>query len=105
MRSTRLTASLSTSHGAGSDSVIFSYGRLGGEHKACGVALYTPRRRIQGRLGEEHKAHGFALYTPQRKTRMIGENPSRRVGLMGSTRLAASLSTPHGAGSDSVIFS
>jgi hypothetical protein len=52
----------------------------------------------QGRLGREHKAHGFALYIPQRKTRMIGENPSHRVGLAGSTRLVASLSTPHGEG-------
>jgi hypothetical protein len=78
-------------------------GRLNGEHKARGVALYTPQRKIkiieislpQGRLGGEHKARGFTVYTPQRKTRMVGENPSRRVGLAGSTRLAASLSTPH----------
>jgi hypothetical protein len=47
--------------------------RLGGEHKARGVAIYTPRRKIQrirrslpqGRLDREHKARGFALYTPR----------------------------------------
>jgi hypothetical protein len=82
-------------------------GRLGGEHKTRGFTLYTPWRRIQiigrslpqGRLGGEHKAHGFALYTPQIKIRMVGENPSRMIGLAGSTRLAVSLSTPHGEGS------